>query len=84
MRQWQVAEQHFEEALEMNNRMGARPWLAHTQYEYAQMLQARSSAGDIERARKLLEEAAAIARQLSMRSLESRIATARRPFPVPP
>jgi hypothetical protein len=42
------------------------------------MLLARSAAGDIERARKLLEEAETISRQLGMRSLESRIATARR------
>jgi tetratricopeptide (TPR) repeat protein len=78
MGQWQEAEEHFEEALEMNTRMGARPWLAHTQYQYASMLLARSVAGDIERARKLLDEAETISRQLGMRSLETRIAAARR------
>jgi tetratricopeptide (TPR) repeat protein len=78
MRKWHEAEEYFEEALEMNSRMGARPWLAHTQYQYAHMLLARSAAGDIERARILLEEAETISRQLGMGSLESRIADARR------
>jgi hypothetical protein len=42
------------------------------------MLLERCTAGDIERARKLLDESETIARQLGMRSLETRIATARR------
>jgi tetratricopeptide (TPR) repeat protein len=81
MGQWQAAEKHFEEALEMNTRMGARPWLAHSQYQYASMLLARSAAGDIERARRLLDEADTISRQLGMRSLETRIAAAQRQWP---
>jgi uncharacterized protein HemY len=81
MGHWQVAEEHFEEALEMNSRMDARPWLAHTQYQYAHMLLARSAAGDIERARRLLDEAETSSRQLGMRSLESRIAAAQRQRP---
>jgi hypothetical protein len=32
------AEVHFEHALEMNERIGARPWLAHTNAEYALVL----------------------------------------------
>jgi hypothetical protein len=47
------------------------------------MLLERRIAGDIERARILLDEAEAIARQLGMRSLETRIATARRQTPLP-
>ena len=35
------AEAHFEHALEMNERMGARPWLAHTKAEYALLLRRR-------------------------------------------
>ena len=30
----------------MNTRMGARPWLAHTQYAYATMLLARNQPDD--------------------------------------
>ena len=32
------AKRHFEDALELNRRMGARTWLAHTAYEYGRML----------------------------------------------
>src|SRR5206468_12565927 len=38
MERWEDAAQHFEAALAMNTRMGARPWLAHTQHQYAVML----------------------------------------------
>jgi tetratricopeptide (TPR) repeat protein len=81
MGQWQEADVHFDQALAMNARMGAKPWLAHTQFQYAHMLLARSAPGDIERARVLLNDAWTIARQLGMRSLETRIATARRQAP---
>ena len=85
MGRWQEAESHFDQALAMNARMGAKPWLAHTQFQYAHMLLERSKggAGDIERARIFLDESQTIARQLGMRSLETRIATARRQAPLP-
>ncbi len=67
------ADSHFDQALAMNARMGAKPWLAHTQFQYARMLLARSVPGDVERARILLDDARTIARQLGMRSLETRI-----------
>ena len=44
------AAQHFEDALVMNERLGARPWIAHTQHDYARMLIARDLRGDRERA----------------------------------
>ena len=77
-REWQEAESHFDQALAMNARMGAKPWLAHTQFQYAHMLLKQGNTGDMERPGKLLDEAETIARQLGMRSLETRIATARR------
>jgi DNA-binding CsgD family transcriptional regulator len=86
MAHWQEAEQHFEEALTMNANMGARPWLAHTQYDYATMLLARHQPGDAERATALLQDALASTRELGMRALEARI-TARTPpevTPLPP
>jgi hypothetical protein len=73
MGRWQEGEAHFDQALAMNTRMGANPWLARTQYHYAQMLLARRAPGDTERARMLLGDASAISRQLGMRSLETRI-----------
>ena len=42
MGRWQEAESHFDQALAMNARMGAKPWLAHTQFQYAHMLLERS------------------------------------------
>ena len=40
---WDDAERHFEDAIEVNRRIGARPWLAHTQEDYARMLLARAA-----------------------------------------
>ncbi len=70
---WDEAAQHFEDALAMNTRMEAWPWLAHTQYQYAIMLLARDRVGDGEKARELLSAALATARELGMRALEERI-----------
>ena len=63
---WSAAEQHFEAALAMNARMGARPWLAHTQRDYAGMLLARARPLDRERARDLLDRAHATYEALGM------------------
>ena len=60
------AARYFEEALRMNERMGARPALAHTQEDYARMLLQRSSQGDRERAEKLLSRAQATYQELGM------------------
>ena len=49
-----AAGRHFEAALERNRRMGARTWLAHTDYEYGRMLHRE---GERERAQRLLAEA---------------------------
>jgi tetratricopeptide (TPR) repeat protein len=60
------AERHFEAALAMNTRTGARPWLALTQRDYARMLLGRDAPGDRERARALREAAVATCRELGM------------------
>ena len=56
------AERHFEDALEVNERMGALPWLAHSRADYARMLEAR---GD-QRARAVPGAALAGYRELGM------------------
>jgi DNA-binding SARP family transcriptional activator len=66
MRRLDEAKQHFDDALAMNERMGARPWHAHTQADYARMLIARAARGDAERARALLDQAAATYRDVGM------------------
>jgi DNA-binding NarL/FixJ family response regulator len=73
MERWEAAAQHFEDALAMNARMGARPWLAHTQHQYARMLLARNQPGDHAKAMTLLEAALATAHELGMRALEARL-----------
>jgi hypothetical protein len=65
--------QHFEDALAMNAHMEARPWLAHTQYQYATMLLSRDQPGDSEKVRELLKAALVTARELGMRALEERL-----------
>ena len=65
---WEEAELHFEDALATNARMGARPWLAHTENDYARMLHARNGRGDRERAQALLDAARKTYRELGMES----------------
>jgi DNA-binding NarL/FixJ family response regulator len=82
MERWEDAMQHFEDALAMNTRMGARPWLAHTQHQYAVMLLARHQPGDRDQAMSLLHEALATARALGMHALEGRITIYIEPHPA--
>jgi DNA-binding SARP family transcriptional activator len=65
---WEEAERHFEAALEMNRRIGARSWLAHTQADYARMLSARAEGDDAERAIELARRALEGYRNLGMDS----------------
>jgi tetratricopeptide (TPR) repeat protein len=73
MSRWEEAASHFEDALAMNERMRARPWVAHTQHDYARMLLTRDGPGDRERARDLLSAALETALDLGMTALESRV-----------
>jgi eukaryotic-like serine/threonine-protein kinase len=69
MQRWDDAARHFEDALEMNVRMGGRPWVAHTQHNYADMLLRRDKPGDREKALALLTEALDTAQELGMKAL---------------
>jgi tetratricopeptide (TPR) repeat protein len=72
MSRWEEAVSHFENALEVNERTGARPWLAHTQHDYARMLLRRDSPGDRERAIDLLLKARETCGELGM-ALERKV-----------
>ncbi len=61
---------HFEAALDLNLRMGAMTWLAHTAFEYGRML---LHDGEGERAAALLAEAGALADRHGLTALEGRI-----------
>jgi DNA-binding SARP family transcriptional activator/tetratricopeptide (TPR) repeat protein len=71
LRRAQEARDHFEHALAMNERMGARPWLAYTQHDYARLLLTSSETGDCERAQGLLAESLATCVELGMAPMEA-------------
>jgi predicted ATPase/DNA-binding CsgD family transcriptional regulator len=73
MGRWSEAQRHFEAALAMNERIGARVPLAHTRHDYAAMLLARNEAGDREHALELLKASLEAAREIGMRTLEDRL-----------
>ena len=62
---------HFEHALEMNARMGARPMLAWTQYDYARFLM--RGRGHEARTGALLEDSSETARSLGMAGLLAKV-----------
>jgi tetratricopeptide (TPR) repeat protein len=62
---WAQAEHHFRDALEMNARMGARPWLAYTREDHARM-HLRRDPGAPRRARDLAVQAREDYRDLAM------------------
>jgi tetratricopeptide (TPR) repeat protein len=64
LERFDAADEHFRAAAEMNERMGARPWLAHTRLEHARMLLKRD--GDGARAQELLAQARAGYEELGM------------------
>jgi hypothetical protein len=70
---WDRAEEHFEEALRTNDRMGALAWLAHTQRDYAEMLRRRGRMADLKRADVLLSETWTVANRLEMVALKARL-----------
>jgi DNA-binding SARP family transcriptional activator/tetratricopeptide (TPR) repeat protein len=65
-RRWADAVGHFEHAIKLNRRIGARPWLAHTQEDFAGMLLARAEARDSETAHQLMDDAMAAYHELGM------------------
>ena len=67
------AARHFEHALEMNAASGSRPWLAHTQAEYANLLLKIGGKKAVERAMSLSEQAWAIAAELDMVRLKKKL-----------
>jgi tetratricopeptide (TPR) repeat protein len=69
----ETAEGHFQESMALDARMGAWPWLAHGQYEYAAMLLGRGQAHDCERAKALLDEAISAAQRMGMAYLAAKI-----------
>lgn len=63
----------FERAIAFDRASGARPWVAHTRFEYAALLVERKQPGDSAHAAALLDAALAEAHELGMAVLEQRI-----------
>ena len=74
---WDEATRHFEDALAMNARMDARPWVARTQHDHARMLLTRNAPGDDESADALLSRALDGYRALGMTAWELRVSEER-------
>jgi len=69
MSEWDLAERHFADALEMNERWDVRPFVAHTRYHWAHMLTQRDAPGDQNRATELARDALALAEDIGMAHL---------------
>lgn len=67
------AERHFDEAIALNARIGAAPWLAHAQCDLAGLLLTRLGRGDRERAATLLDQARATASKLALAALADQL-----------
>jgi len=72
MGDWDRAEGHFEQAIELNRRMGARTWLAHTYHQYGRALIAAGE-GVGGRVGVLLGEGRELASRIGLKSLLGRI-----------
>ena len=68
----ELAVRHFEAALNLNAKMGARPYLAWTRIDYAGVLLDWANPHDLERARELVRAAVADARELGLDSVIAR------------
>jgi tetratricopeptide (TPR) repeat protein len=66
MSELETAERHYQQAIELNAHMGAWPWLAHSQFEYAAMLLNRGAAQHRQRANDLLQESLCTSSKLGM------------------
>jgi hypothetical protein len=67
------AERHFENAITLNEKMGARPWTAHCRHDLAQLLLTRGRSSDYQRSSKLLSEAFTAAGEMGMAALTTKI-----------
>lgn len=71
-KQWDAAQRHFIDAIELDARAGARTWVAHSRYQYARMLHARGADDDAPLARELINAALDDAKTFGMSSLVAR------------
>jgi hypothetical protein len=75
---------HFEFSLRQNERVGAPPFVAQTQYEFARFLLRRGAPEDRARAESLLAEAAATAVRLELGGLQAKVSALKAEFLMEP
>jgi tetratricopeptide (TPR) repeat protein len=80
---WDDAVFHFEEAMRLERRMGARPYLATTTYHAALALRERGGPSSARRAARAMDEALASLRELGIRPLFSPVALTSTAIPAP-
>jgi len=83
LERWDEAAKHFEAALTMTRRMGARALVARVQCDYAGTLLACPGGNSRERSRILLNDALDAAQELGMKGLEEKVLALRRRLPAP-
>ena len=66
------ARKHFEDALALNERIGARPWLARTQLRLGELLLQRGSSTERRDGQELIGASLSCARELGMTALAQR------------
>jgi class 3 adenylate cyclase len=67
MSRWDEAEAHYVEAITMNERIGARPWLARSRLQYAEMLLTRDQPGDRQNILEQVDQAFPILQEVGMK-----------------
>jgi class 3 adenylate cyclase len=72
LNQWDQAQGHLAEAMQIHEGLHAPYWVARTRLEWARMLLARRQPGDTDGARELLAQALDTARQLGFADVERR------------
>jgi tetratricopeptide (TPR) repeat protein len=77
------AARHLEHAEAINQRIGARPWLAHAKADHARVLLDRHTAGDRQRAGDLLHQALATYQDLAMTASAAKLSTLLRKTATP-
>lgn len=75
---------HFDQAIAMNTRMRAIPWLARTQHDYAKLLAAGHDPGGPKRAPELINDALTTYRELRMDSWVAEATRLQRTIPSAP
>jgi tetratricopeptide (TPR) repeat protein len=74
MGRFEEAKEHFELAIAQNRKTGASPWVARSQYDYAQMLARQRDPTYKDQIRELIGDAQQTAEQLGMKRLKLQIA----------